>query len=104
MAALAAEAGISRQTLYSHFKTLSDAVEALMRQAVASSVQAIGEARPEEGPPLEALLRLTEAARGRLARFEAIARAATEHVAPSQLHRAHQPLIAVVEELAERGQ
>ena len=39
-----------------------------------------------------------------LARQDALARAAAEHVAPQRLHRAHAPLLAQLRELLRRGQ
>lgn len=80
MAAIAAEAGLSRPTLYAHFKAIGDIVEAAVERSVAESLAAIEAARPEEGPADEALRRMAEASWGQLARFQGLARRAAEHL------------------------
>ena len=74
MAALATAAGVSRPTLYAHFKTLSEAVEATAEKLVLESVSAIEAAQPEEGPADEAITRMIEASWDRLGGMEALLR------------------------------
>jgi TetR/AcrR family transcriptional regulator, mexCD-oprJ operon repressor len=65
MAEVAAEAGISRATLFRRFPSRAALVEELGRRAVQAYTAAVEAARPEEGPATEALRRLL----GQLARL-----------------------------------
>lgn len=104
MAAIAAEAGLSRPTLYAHFKTIGDVVEAAVERSVTESLAAVEAARPQDGPADEALRRMAAASWGQLARFEGLARRAADHVSPGALHRTHAPLMEHMYALVERGQ
>lgn len=104
MAALAAEAGVSRPTLYAHFGTLADAVEAAVERSVAASVAALEKARPDDGPADAAIGRMIEASWEILGSLEALARGAAEHLSAEQGHRSHHPLMALMAKVVERGQ
>src|SRR5215207_4984843 len=67
MAGVAAEAGVSRPTLYAHYPSLAAVVEAAVDRAIAASLVAVEAARPGEGPAGAALLRMLDAAWSRLA-------------------------------------
>src|SRR5205085_7062427 len=58
MAAIAAEAGVSRPTLYAHYKTLGAVVEAAAERTVVASRAAFEAARPQDGPADQALERM----------------------------------------------
>jgi TetR/AcrR family transcriptional repressor of mexCD-oprJ operon len=103
MVAIAAEAGVSRPTLYAHFKTINDVVEAAAERAVEASVAAIESAEPGEGPADEALERMIAASWGRLAHFDALARGAAEYLSPRIMHRTHGPVMSHMQALVERG-
>jgi AcrR family transcriptional regulator len=103
MAAIAAEAGISRVTLYAHFKGLPDVVEAAVARAVAASMAAVTAAGPGAGRAGEALERVLDACWTQLARQDALARAAGEYVPARRLHSAHERLLTTLLELVERG-
>ena len=103
MVALAAEAGVSRPTLYAHFAGLPEVVEAAVERAVAASADAVEAADPTTGPAAEALDRLVAACWQQLARQDALARAAASHVPAERLHRAHARLLTLVRGLIERG-
>ena len=104
MRAIAAEAGVSRPTLYAHHKTITDVVEAVIERAVRESVAAIEAARPETGPADAALERVAGASWNQLARFESMARGATEYISATSLHRTHAPIMGHVRALVARGQ
>jgi AcrR family transcriptional regulator len=104
MAAIASEAGVSRPTLYAHYPTISKIVEAAVERAVNESVDAILAADLEADSPPEALKRLVAASWGHLAGLDSLARAASEHVPPKYMHRAHAPLMAHFARLVARGQ
>jgi AcrR family transcriptional regulator len=103
MVALAAEAGVSRPTLYAHFKTVGDVVEAAVARSVDESLAAIEAARPAEGPADDALVRMARASWNELARFEGLSRSAAEHLSPGALHRTHEPIMSHMRALVERG-
>src|SRR5947209_19182398 len=104
MAALAAEAGVSRPTLYAHFKTLKDVLAAAVDQVMVDTVAAVEAARPDDGPANEALVRMMEASWQHLAAFDALARGVAEHLSAQQIHRAHAPLMQLTLGVIERGQ
>ncbi|HEU4974977.1 MAG TPA: TetR/AcrR family transcriptional regulator [Baekduia sp.] len=104
MAAVAGAAGVSRPTLYAHFKTLADILEAAVARAVDESVDAVDAALPREGPADAALMRMLETSWSRLAGFDALARGAAEHLSAEHLHRSHAPLMQRLAALVARGQ
>jgi AcrR family transcriptional regulator len=104
MVAIAAEAGVSRPTLYAHFKTLGDVVEAAVARAVDGSLAAVEAAQPGVGPADEAMDRMVAASWGHLAGLDALARAVAEHLPADHTHRTHAPLIAQMLKLVKRGQ
>lgn len=104
MAALAAEAGVSRPTLYAHFKTLAQVLEAAVEQVVLDTVATVEATEPDEGPADEALLRMVEASWQKLAAVEDLATGAAEHLPTEYLHRAHVPLMSITLSVIERGQ
>ena len=104
MAALAAEAGVSRPTLYAHFRTLADVIEAAVQRSVEDSVSAIDAAEPGAGPADAALERMLDASWTQLAGYEALARGAAEHLPADHLHRTHAPLMARTAAVVTRGQ
>ena len=104
MAAVASAAGVSRPTLYAHFRTLADVVEAGVARAVQESMTAIVAADPQTGPADAALERMVETSWTRLAGFEAFARGAAEYLPVESLHRSHAPLMALTLGVVERGQ
>jgi AcrR family transcriptional regulator len=104
MAAIAAEAGVSRPTLYAHYKTIGDVVEAAAERTVLASMAAFEAARPQEGPADEALERMLEASWGQLGKFQGLVRVALEHLQAGAVHRSHHAMMAPLQQLIERGQ
>ncbi len=104
MAAVAAEAGVSRPTLYAHFKTLADILDAAVRRAVERSMVAITATEPDAGRADQALARMLEASWSHLATLDALAQGAAEHLPAERLRRSHAPLMALTIEVIERGQ
>jgi TetR/AcrR family transcriptional regulator, mexCD-oprJ operon repressor len=101
--ALSKEAGLSRPTVYAHYKSVGAAVEAAVERTVVRSTAAFRAARPQDGPPREALARLVAASWGQLAGSEGMVARAREHVPPGAQHRTHGTLTAPLEALIERG-
>jgi len=104
MAAIAAEAGVSRQTLYAHHRTIADVLEAVVARAVQHALDGFDAAEPEHGDPGEALERLVAASWRRLTGLGALRQASAEHLPADRVQRAHAPLLARVRTLVERGQ
>jgi len=104
MVAIAGEAGVSRPTLYAHYKTIGDIVEAAVERSVVLSLEAFAAAQPESGPPMEALCRMLDASWRQLVVFEVIARGAADHLTPGALHRTHHAMLQPLHALIERGQ
>src|ERR671928_210307 len=100
--AIAAEAGVSRPTLYAHYRSIPEIVEAAVERSVVASLAAFEEARPEDGPAHEALLRMAEASWQQLGRYEALARGAAEHLPAGAVHRSHQAMLAPLQALVDR--
>src|SRR5215217_7198059 len=103
MAAIASETGVSRPTLYAHYKTIAEVVEAAVERAVLDSMTAFEAAKPEEGSAEQALERMLTASWGQLARFQAVARGAMEHLTPGAVHRTHGAMMRPLDDLVDRG-
>jgi TetR/AcrR family transcriptional regulator, mexCD-oprJ operon repressor len=103
-ATIAKAAGVSRPTLYSHFPTREDLIEAAMDRALADAQRDIAASRIDDGPPRETLQRLVTAGWRTLARNLAIARAAHELLPPDRIRRIHKAAFEPVRQLIARGQ
>lgn len=104
ISAVAAEAGVSRVTVYAHFPTREALLEAVVTRAVRSAMGAITAAAPGEGPPLEALDRLVDAGWREIERHEAIGRASGEQLGSAAMARAHEAMHEPIAALIRRGQ
>jgi TetR/AcrR family transcriptional repressor of mexCD-oprJ operon len=102
--AVAAEAGVSRPTVYAHFPTRTELVEAVTTRAVDEAVQALQQARLDEDDPLTALDRLVALAWHEIERHGAIALASADQLPPKAMNRAHTALRAPIGALIRRGQ
>jgi AcrR family transcriptional regulator len=101
--AVAAEAGVSRVTVYGHFPAREDILEAVVERATRGAVAALDAAEPERGPPGEAFERLITASWAGLTRHLSTGRAAAEQLSPDAMRRAHEPILGRVRALIERG-
>ena len=103
MVAIAAEARLSRPTLYAHFRSIAEVVEAAVERSVSRSLTAFAAAEPEAGPPDAALLRMAETSWEQLGRYEPLVRAASDHLDAGALHRSHEAMMAPLRGLIDRG-
>ena len=103
ISAVAAEAGVSRPTVYAHFPNRERLLEALVERAVRDAMAAIESAEPDRGPATEALQRLLAASWRELGRHEDIARASAAALSADAMRRAHGVARAVIHTLVERG-
>jgi TetR/AcrR family transcriptional repressor of mexCD-oprJ operon len=103
IAAVAAEAGLSRVTVYAHFPDRPRLLEALVERAVRRASTAVDAAEPDDGPATEALARVLEASWEELGRHEGVARAATLELSGEAMRRAHETARERIRRLVERG-
>lgn len=103
ISAVAAQAGVSRVTVYAHFPTWEALLEAAVERAVRRTMAALQEADLETGPPIQALERMVAAAWQHLARYGAMAQAVGELLSPEAVTRTHQAAHQTIGALLERG-
>jgi len=104
ISAVAAQAGVSRVTVYAHFPAAEALLEAVVQRAVDRTAAVLDAAQPGTGPPLVALRRLLAAGWHELGRNGEIAAAAATQLSPAALARSHQAAQQRVRELVDRGQ
>src|SRR5215467_456968 len=103
IAAVASEAGTSRVTVYAHFSTREQLLEAALERSVRRAAAALEAAAPDVGPPLEALDRLVGVAWQVLERFAGMAAATMASVPYDRHQHLHVPVMVPVSRLIERG-
>lgn len=103
IAAVANEAGLSRVTVYAHFSTREQLLEAVVERAVQRAAEAVDSVEPERGPPSEALERVIAAGWRDLEHNDAIAEAAAQQLTPEALRRTHQAAHQRIRKLVARG-
>ena len=101
--AVAAEAGVSRVTVYSHFPTQQAMLEAVASRVVDRFRSSLGEIDLEIGPAPDALDRLIAAAWSQHGRDDAIATALMRQLSAQRLRRSHAALHKPIAALIERG-
>ncbi|MCX5583081.1 TetR/AcrR family transcriptional regulator [Streptomyces erythrochromogenes] len=104
MAAIAAAAGVTRQTVYAHFGTRDELLEAVADRITEEAMAAMDDAEVDEGPALEALLRLQDIS-WRL--FEGHPVLLQLGAAPGNAEAdgvRHEPVMARLTRLIEKGQ
>jgi AcrR family transcriptional regulator len=104
ISAVAAQAGVSRVTVYAHFPTWTALLEAAVERAVRQTMTALQSVHPEDGPPIEALDRMLAATWQHLARYQAMAAAVAELLTPEAVTRTHQAAHHTIGTLLQRGQ
>ena len=97
IAAVAHEAGVSRVTVYAHFPTRAQLLEAVVERAVRHATTA------RRGSAREALERVIAAGWRELDRNATIAQAAAEQLGPEAFARSHEAAHQRVRELVDRG-
>ena len=102
--AVAAEAGVSRVTVYAHFPTREALLEAVVERVVRHATAAVEAADLETGPADEALDRLVAAGWAVLDRNRSVADAAAAELSPEAMTRSHAPVHEPIAALARRGQ
>lgn len=103
IAGIAAAAGVGRITLYGHFSTRAELVDAVLARTI-EHADAILAATDTGGEPGDALTRLVAASWQIVHRFRNILLAAQRELPAGRIRGVHDPILRRVESLIERGQ
>lgn len=104
IAAVATEAAVSRVTVYAHFPTRELLLEAALDRAVRRAAVKVEAAELDAGPPIEALKRLIAVGWQLLDRLSGMARATATELSADRRRLLHEPGLASLRRLFERGQ
>lgn len=103
VAEIAAAAGVGRMTLYGHFKTRADLLDAVLSQVVAEAHAAL-DAVDVTGDPRAALGRLVTATWLIVDQLRHVLEAAQRELPAERIREAHELVLGRVRALIERGQ
>lgn len=104
MAEIARRAGVVRATIYVHFPTRAELVDAVTSRAMSETVAVVGAAEPQRGDPADALRRVVAASWQTLGRYHPLVALNVGTQTPEELHAKHGSLLDLVRPLIERGQ
>ena len=99
---IAKAAGVGRVTLYGHFPSRAELIDAVFVQAIEDGEATLGQVELT-GDPREALARLIESSWQLVDRYRALLLAAEEALPPGRVRELHADPMARVERLLERG-
>jgi len=100
---IAAAAGVGRITLYGHFKTRADLVDAVLVRTI-ERADAVLDATDTTGEPSEALTRLVAASWQIVQQFRNILLAAQRELSAERIRGVHDRILRRIQTLIERGQ
>lgn len=103
IADIAAAAGVGRITLYGHFKTRAELVDAVVTRAIEHADAILG-ATDTAGDPREVLPRLVAASWQLVSQFRNILVAAQHELPAERIRGLHDPILRRVRDLIESGQ
>lgn len=103
MAAVATAAGVGRVTLYAHFPSREALLEAVLTHAMGLESAALDAEETELGPADEALTRVIRSSWETIDRCGRLRAAALRALGEERLRRHHDPVLARLERLLERG-
>ena len=103
IADIAAAAGVGRITLYGHFKTRAELVDAVLVRTI-KHADAILDATDTTGDPRDALARLIASSWQLVHEFRNILQAAHRELPAERIRGVHDPLLRRVQSLIGRGQ
>jgi len=103
IAGIAAAAGVGRITLYGHFKTRADLVDAVLARTV-ERADAILDATDTSGDPAQALARLVASSWQIVHQFRNILLAAQRELPAERIRGVHDRILRRIQSLITRGQ
>jgi AcrR family transcriptional regulator len=103
IAALAAESGVSRVTVYAHFDSIAAVLQAASRRSVERVMEAVGGIDLEPGSGLDALGRVVGVTWPLVGEMHGLSRATGELLAPETRRAAHGDVFELVDGLIARG-
>jgi TetR/AcrR family transcriptional regulator, mexCD-oprJ operon repressor len=103
IAGIAAAAGVGRITLYGHFSTRAELVDAVLARTI-ERADAIHDATDTGGDPADALARLVAASWQLVHQFSNILVAAHRELPAERIRGVHDPILRRVQSLIGRGQ
>ncbi|MEV8531755.1 TetR family transcriptional regulator [Streptomyces sp. NPDC051211] len=104
MAAIAAAAGVTRQTVYAHFGTRDALLEAVADRITGEAMAAMDEAEANERSALEALLRLQDIGWRLFEQHPVLLQLGNTSVGAESDRARHEPVAARLTRLIEKGQ
>ena len=102
MGEIAAAAGVGRMTLYGHFKTRAELLEAVLTRVMAEAHDAV-DSVDVSGDPRDALARLVAASWLVVDRLRHVLEAAQRELPAERIRQAHDQVLDRVQALIERG-
>ncbi|GAA4255968.1 TetR/AcrR family transcriptional regulator [Dactylosporangium darangshiense] len=99
---IAQAAGVGRVTLYGHFKSRADLVDAVLTRTMAEADEILDRV-DTTGDPSAALTRLVEASWQIVHQFRAVHRAAGRELPAERLHGSHDRVRRRIQSIVERG-
>ncbi|WP_426504467.1 TetR/AcrR family transcriptional regulator [Dactylosporangium sp. McL0621] len=102
LADIAQAAGVGRVTLYGHFKSRAELLDAVLIRTMAEA-DAVLDAVDTAGEPAAALTRLVEASWQIVHRFRSVYRAAGRELPPERFHDSHDRVRRRLQTIIERG-
>ena len=104
MTDVARASGVSRQTVYAHFASREQLIDAAVGRAMEHAVARIDSVSPDEGRAEDALRRVLDISWSSVATHGALLDAALAALPPETLHARHAPVVEPLRRLIERGQ
>jgi AcrR family transcriptional regulator len=104
MTEIARRAAVVRATVYVHFPTREDLLEAVTHRALTEVAHVIEAAEPDRGDAREALTRVVQSTWRTLGRYHALVAINTKQHGHGELHAKHHSVLAALQPLIARGQ
>lgn len=104
MGDIAGAAGVRRATLYAHFPSREELLEAVVRRGITTADEVLTGLRLDEEPPERALTHLLERVWPVLDRHRRLRQVALRELGPERLRAHHDLAMQHVERLVQRGQ
>lgn len=101
--AVAAAAGVSRQTVYAHFPTRDDLLDAVVDDLAARTLDAIDAVGLDHGSALDGLVRLVDASWATFDRFPVLLHGAGTRTTSERDRERHEPVVDRLTRLIRRG-